>query len=205
MGTLGHVLGGIGAAVGGAMIQRATTEAQQRHEMVLERVRAENRRADMNLQADLNDRNSSRSDARGDFYQGRSVARQTAATMTVDASRAAQRETEAQNDFRRSVSMAELQTRLQTESAATRARIEREMEANDIQDIREGRDGKLYGITRTGRRVDLGIMAPVAQTSGGSSLLLQQPGIGAGAGAQPQAPADMMWTPERGLVPAAGR
>jgi hypothetical protein len=198
MGTLGHVLGGIGAAVGGAMVQRATTEAQQRHEMVLERVRAENRRADMTMQADLNDRNDGRSAQRGDFYDGRRVARTTAATMTIDNNRTVNRENEAQSDFRRSVSMAEIQAHLQTRSANERAAFDRSQQANDIQEYREGADGRLYGFTRTGRRVDMGIAVPPRTQQGTGSLLLDNP-TGTGTGARPPSGGPAIGTVEGGF------
>lgn len=203
MSTALHILGGLAQGIGGGMVlqgQQAArereAEAGRRHEMALENTRNQNQRANIQLNADLGDRNSERADQRGDYYDARKTTRTTASQIAVDNNRSERRETEAQNDHGRAVSMAQLQSALQTQSATTQARVNAQIQSGQISDVVQDRSGRYFGITRTGQRVDLGIdgAAPATTGIGGGSILQQAGGAGAGAAPGPV----LNWNPRTG-------
>lgn len=94
--------------------------------------------------------------------------------------------------------MAQLQATLANQSATVRAQVEAQIQSGQINDVVQDRNGRYFGITRTGQRIDLGINGAAPATAGiGAGSILQQAGGAAATGGATPAPV-LTWNPRTG-------
>lgn len=180
---------GIGAVIGGALqgfgagvAQQGAIDAKARFDAALESTRTQNKRAEMTMQADLQDRNDARSVSRGTdaklVVEGVKAKNDAAADDRKFSQQVKLKAIDLSNDMAK----ARLQDALSRASDATK----RAMESGDITDVKQGDDGQYYGITRTGETKALGVYAAEKESDEAIG------GIGSGprnAAAQAPAPA----------------
>ena len=82
---IGRILGGALTGLGTGMVATAAMADDERRGLALEKLRQENRTTELNTQADLQDRNAQRSDARSDVYGARDVQRKAIVNQAADA------------------------------------------------------------------------------------------------------------------------
>lgn len=172
---------GIGAIVGGAlkgygdgMAEMARSREEERRLSALENLRTRNDQTNLQIKADLEDRNASRSDRRGDFYNARQTERTTSAQITVDGART-------ENDIKLE--------NLRTQNAATLARVNSQLNLTEAQfqsglriaeeEAAAGRtistwetdaNGELVGIRPNGSKVYPGVKPLPPEPKGGDSI-----------------------------------
>lgn len=191
---------GIGAIVGGAlkgygdgMAEMARSREEERRLSALENLRTRNDQANMQIQADLNDRNASRSDQRGDFYNARQTERTTSAQITVDGARTKNDITIEEIRNKNAQAMARLQSSLNLTEAqqASALRMAEEQEAANsyIREFQTDDQGNLVGITATGKVVRPGVRPMPDAPKGGDSIASIVAARNSGGGTPAPAPA----------------
>lgn len=191
---------GIGAIVGGAlkgygdgMAEVARSKEEERRLSALENLRTKNDQTTLGIQADYQDRNASRSDQRGDFYDARKTERTTDAQVKIDGARtvndmtledrrAANAKSLATHNSKLNITEAQYQSGLRiAEEEAAAGRTISTWETDD--------NGNLVGVRPNGSRVYPGVKPmPDAPKGGGSSLLLNNSPTPAPAAAKTPAP-----------------
>lgn len=177
---IGRILGGALTGLGAGMVQSAVMADEERRQMALEKLRQENRMTEMNTQADLQDRNASRSDGRGDFYD----ARKTGRIATVEAAQSdkkfQQTLTLTQIEQGNRESLAKLQSSLNLTEIQQRGAVEAANEAKAqgsyVKEWVTNSEGMLVGITATGKQVSTNVKPQPKAAEDGSSILAQAGG-----------------------------
>ena len=179
MGALGFIVGGAMQGIGAALATQTQEENRNRHETALENLRQQNRREEIGLQGDIQDRNAARNDDRADRNDARGVARRTKATMATDTHRAGITRDENNQKFNHEVQLTAIRnqnergmTKLRSALGRADAAYERSLTAGDVVEELEGGDGFYWYRTRDGRNTRTNVpVPPRATSSGGSSIL----------------------------------
>lgn len=202
MGSFGYILGGAMQGIGGAMATQAQEENRSRHETALENLRQQNRREEIGLQADAQDRNASRNDDRADRNDARGVARRTSATMTTDTHRAGITADENSQKFNQQVQLVAIQNRNEQSMAQLRSALgradavyEQEYTAGHVVAEMEGGDGFYWFRTRDGQVRRSPVPVPARATSSGGSTVLDQARGNTAPAPRPTAPGRPAATP----------
>lgn len=171
MAGLGYFLGGALQGLGSGLSMQGQSDAAARRDMALETLRAQNRKTEMSYDADLRDRNDARSTARDTTRQITVGKANTANQIKVDNART-DNDIKLKNiDFRNQKDMARLNSALDTQRDAASQNLRKQLENGEVVNTFEADDGQIWGITRTGQRVETGVyFAPKSQTDGDDIL-----------------------------------
>ncbi|OHC95543.1 MAG: hypothetical protein A2792_03365 [Sphingomonadales bacterium RIFCSPHIGHO2_01_FULL_65_20] len=176
---IGMIVGGALKGYGDGMAEMARSREEERRERALISFRSERQKEQTQQQADLQDRNASRSDSRGDFYDSRQVERRTTQQVVVDKARTANDMTLEQMRQKNAEALARLNSSLNITEAqqASALRINEDaVKANTYIDRFETDDqGNLVGITATGKTIRPGVRPMPDAPKGNSSSLLTAP------------------------------
>lgn len=180
---IGMIVGGALKGYGDGMAEMARSREEERRLSALENLRTKNDQANLQVQADLSDRNAERSDRRGDYYDSRQVERRTTQQVVVDKARTANDMTLEQMRQKNAEALARLNSSLNITEAQRGSAIRMQEEAikanTYIQDFQTDSDGNLVGITATGKTIRPGVRPmpkPAAKNS--SSYLVDPKGSG---------------------------
>ncbi|WP_194920546.1 hypothetical protein [Novosphingobium sp. NBM11] len=145
--------------------QVALENLRQQNNLALDDHRSANQRQEIAIQGD-EQRKSQESSARWqDWGDARSNDRRTSSTIKID-------------KVRNALDIAKVQVQARLEEAQrnndTQRQIQlqgalRQMESGDIKDVVASGDGRYYGVTKGGQRIDLGITAPDKQLYSGGA------------------------------------
>lgn len=194
MGSLGYIVGGALQGIGGAMGQQAQADADQRRQIALENLRQQNQQTNMRTQADLNDQNAAKSDARADYYGARKTARDATVDEASDKRKFGYQVELKKMEFANDEQKARLESTLAQGRDAATLQLRAQIESGEIRQIVESGDGQYYAIRGDGSRVATGVKVPpkaMESGSGGGSIVdayrsrAGGAGIGSGAGASP--------------------
>lgn len=204
---IGMIVGGALKGYGDGMAEIARSREEERRLSALENLRTRNDQANMQVQADLTDRNATRSDQRGDYYDARKTERTTSAQITVDGARTKNDITIEEIRNKNAQAMARLQSSLNLTEAqqASALRMAEEQEAANsyIREFQTDDQGNLVGITATGKVVRPGIRPMPEAPKGGdsiASIVAARQGGAAPAAAKP-APAPSKQVAQTGSAP----
>src|SRR3546814_8299672 len=136
MGSAGYIIGGALQGIGGAMAQQAQMDAEQRRQFALENLRQQNSQSNMRLQADLNDANAARSDARGDFYDARKTSRSADVDAASDARQFGYQVELKKMDFANDMERTRLESALAQGRDAATMQLRSQIESGEIKQIR---------------------------------------------------------------------
>lgn len=181
---IGRILGGALTGYGAGLVQSSVMADEERRQVALEKLRQENRTAEIETMANFNNRNAALSDARGDTNDARKTARQTDAEIKVGGAKFQQTltlaEVEAANrkdlaKFQSSLNMNEAQAKaaldLNTLATQSRREVGDRVIAADGSMVQYAKDGSLIG------RSAPGVFSPPSSGGGGAApTLLQQSG-----------------------------
>lgn len=179
---LGHILAGAAQGIGAGMVmqgqQRAEAEASaaketaaQRREIALEQLRAGNNQKLQQQQSD-NRRAEQEQGARlDDWRDSRGTARRTTQQVTVDRART-------QNE----ITLAEVKGRIERDTSAAATRLKAQLDRGEVSDSFEGADGNIHVLLKDGTTRNTGVkFQPKASDGlGGAPALLSAPGSGVG-------------------------
>jgi len=211
MGSLGYIVGGALQGIGGAMGQQAQADADQRRQIALENLRQQNQQANMRMQADLNDQNASKSDARADYYGARKTARDATVEEVSDKRKFGYQVELKKMDFANDEQKARLESTLAQGRDAATLQLRAQIESGEIKQIVESGDGQYYAIRGDGSQVATGVKVPpkVLQSGSGSGSIVdayRNRGGGAGIGSGATAPAPATPAPAKPAAkPAAAK
>lgn len=176
MGGLGYFIGGALSGIGQGIARQGEMDAEQRRQTALENLRQQNsialedrrsanQRQEIAVQGE-EQRKSQESSARWqDWGDARSNDRRTSSTIKID-------------KVRNALDIAKVQVQARLEEAQrnndTQRQIQlqgalRQMENGDIKDVVASGDGRYYGVTKGGQKIDLGITAPDKQLFSGGA------------------------------------
>ena len=197
MGSMGHIIGGALQGIGAGLAQQEQTKADERRQMALEALRQQNQQTNMRMQADLNDQNAAKSDARQDFYGAREVQRGASVDQQKDARKFGYEVQLKKMEFANDEQRTRLESALTSQRSAESARLQSQIQSGEIKQIVESGDGQYYGIRGDGSQVATGVKVPpkALETKGdgnGTALdrVREARGIGSAAGTPPvKAPA----------------
>lgn len=191
---------GIGAIVGGAlkgygdgMAEMARSKEEERRLSALENLRTRNDQQTLGIQADYQDRNASRSDQRGDFYDARKTDRTTDAQVKIDGARTVNDMTLEDRRAANAKSLATHNSKLNITEAQYQSglRIAEEEAAagRTISTWETDENGNLVGVRPNGSRVYPGVKPMPDAPKGDGSIASIVAARGAAGGAPAQAPA----------------
>jgi hypothetical protein len=171
---IGMIIGGALKGYGDGMAEMARSREEERRLSALENLRTRNDQANLQVQADLTDRNAERSDKRGDYYDARKTERTTSAQITVDGARTKNDMTLEQLRQKNTEALTRLQSSLRINEAQRESAIRMQEEAikanTYIQDFQTDDQGNLVGITATGKVVRPGVRPMPDAPKGGDSI-----------------------------------
>lgn len=201
MGSFGYILGGAMQGIGGALATQAQEQSRSRHETALENLRQQNQREMVQVQGDMQDRNGERSDNRANDNAARQVQRTTNATVLIDGNRSNLNINEGHHDTQNRITLARISNAHDADMVALRSALSRgddeyarSLEAGDVTETLEGSDGFYYFRRRDGSTVRSTVGIAPRASAGGSTVIADARGIGAGrptpapAAARPAAP-----------------
>ena len=179
MAGLGMILGGALSGFGAGLAKQGEMDFQQRRDTALENLRNQNQQDNIRLQAgeqrttqreqaDLNDRNDARQEAR-----------RTSSTMAIDKNRNTL-------DTQQRERLARLEAALRTQQTAQTAQIEAQIRNGEITDTLQDEQGNYFAVYKDGKTKPLNIKgAPkaAAGATAGSSIFDRAAG-GAPSGSQ---------------------
>lgn len=207
MGALGYIVGGAMQGIGGAMQQKAVSDAEERRQIALENLRQSNQQANLQLQAKLNDQNAANSDARGDFYDARKTARGATVDEASDKRKFGYQVELKKMEFANDEQKARLESALATGRDAATLNLQAQIQRGEIRQIVESGDGQYYAIRGDGSRVATGVKVPpkTLETGGSGSILDAARGRGIGSAATTAAPVKAPAPAKTPAKPAAAK
>ncbi len=157
MAGLGYIVGGALQGLGSGLAKQAELDITSRRDAALEALRTQNRRSEMQFDADLRDRNDARSSER-ETNKAITVGKaNTANTITIDDARTKNDITLKKMDFSNQQTMAKLNGAISRQNDAAAIRLRRDLESGDIAETFEADDGQIWGLSKTGERKPTGV------------------------------------------------
>lgn len=175
MSGLGYFLGGALNGIGQGIAKQGELDAEQRRQMALENLRSSNslaqedRRSANQMAENAAQAEDTRKTDQGratldDWKDARHTDRTTSSTMKIDQARQVMDVAK----MRVSAAISEAQRANDTQRAIQLQTALRQLEGGDIKDVVASGDGRYYGITKSGQKIDLGITASDKQLYSGS-------------------------------------
>jgi hypothetical protein len=146
MGALGYIAGGLMQGLGEGVAKQGILDAQQRHETLMESLRARRQQESNVQQADLNDRNAARDDERG----------LTLGLKKAEAEHGYKVKEEGQK-LGNEITLTKLRSSLDTSKSEAEIRLRDQLDSGEVQSTFEGDDGLLYTVRKDGSTSATGV------------------------------------------------
>ncbi|SKB32271.1 hypothetical protein [Sphingopyxis flava] len=211
MGSLGYIVGGALQGIGSGMAQQAQSDAEERRQMALENLRQQNAQSNMRLQAELNDTNAAKSDARGDYYDARKTERGASVDAQSDARKFGYQVQLKKMDFANDIERTRLESALAQGRDAATLQLRAQIERGEIRQIVESGDGQYYAIRGDGSQIATGVKVPPKAMEDGTGSIANARaargggGIGSAAATAPAKPAPSPAPAKPAAKPAAAK